>query len=136
LLRSLDATANMHALVDQLRSMGQLPLFPPNVKGWNGGREWINASTILARANRSRQLLEANEVRFSGGSLEAHLRRFDLTESRPIVSGLCELLLPMDPPEDVQQRLVAVLDEAGSPREQRLRQCVHALVALPEFQLS
>jgi hypothetical protein len=135
LLRSLDATANMNALVEHLRAMGQLPLYPPNVKGWNGGREWINASTILARANRVRQLVDGNEVQFGGGPLEAYLRRFDLSESRQVVAGLCELLLPLDPPVEVQQQLTAALNAPGAPREQRLRHCVHAIASLPEFQL-
>lgn len=136
LLRSLDAAANMNALVDHLRAMGQLPLYPPNVKGWNGGREWINASTILARANRVRQLLDTSGVEFGGGPLEAYLGRFDLSESRAVVAGLCELLLPLDPPDEVQQQLVAALDQSGAPREQRLRHCVHTMASLPEYQLA
>jgi uncharacterized protein (DUF1800 family) len=136
LLRSLDAAANMNSLVDHLRAMGQLPLYPPNVKGWNGGREWINASTILARANRVRQLLDTTGVEFGGGPLEAYLRRFDLSDNRAIVAGLCELLLPIDPPAEVQQQLVAALAAPGASREQRLRHCVHTLAAQPEFHLA
>ena len=136
LLKSLDATANMNMLVEQLRTMGQLPLFPPNVKGWNGGREWINASTLLARANRVRQLIDNNEVQFGGGPLEAYLRRLDLSDSRQIVAGLCELLLPLDPPAEVQQQLITSLDEGATPHERRLRHCVHAIASLPEFQLA
>jgi hypothetical protein len=38
-------------LVDRLTAMGQ-PLFaPPNVKGWPGGRAWLNTSTLLERDN-------------------------------------------------------------------------------------
>lgn len=136
LLKSLDATANMNALVDHLRSMGQLPLFPPNVKGWNGGREWINASTILARANRVRQLVDTNEAQFGGRPLEAYLKQFDLSDSSRVVAGLCELLLPVDPPIEVQLQLATALDDGGAPREQRLRHCVHAIASLPEFQLA
>ncbi len=29
--------------------MGQVPYFPPNVKGWPGDRAWINTSRLLAR---------------------------------------------------------------------------------------
>lgn len=32
-----------------LRSMGQMPFYPPNVRGWVGGKNWINSSTIQAR---------------------------------------------------------------------------------------
>jgi uncharacterized protein (DUF1800 family) len=39
------------ALVRRLTAMGQ-PLFaPPNVKGWPGGRSWLNTSTLLERDN-------------------------------------------------------------------------------------
>jgi uncharacterized protein (DUF1800 family) len=39
------------ALVNQLDAMAQIPLHPPNVKGWDGGLEWIADGTVLARLN-------------------------------------------------------------------------------------
>ena len=39
------------ALVNQLEPMAQIPFFPPNVKGWDGGLEWIADGTVLARLN-------------------------------------------------------------------------------------
>jgi uncharacterized protein (DUF1800 family) len=40
----------LQRLVTQpLRSMGQMPFYPPNVRGWVGGTNWINSSTIQAR---------------------------------------------------------------------------------------
>lgn len=38
-------------VVGQLSQMGQVPLSPPNVKGWPGGRLWINTSTLFVRYN-------------------------------------------------------------------------------------
>lgn len=38
-------------LVDALDLMGQNILFPPSVKGWDGGRSWINTSTLFVRQN-------------------------------------------------------------------------------------
>ncbi len=32
-----------------LRMMGQVPYLPPNVKGWPGGRAWIDTSRLLTR---------------------------------------------------------------------------------------
>lgn len=34
-----------------LRSAGQIPMFPPNVGGWPGGRAWLSTSVTLARTN-------------------------------------------------------------------------------------
>ncbi len=38
-------------LVPRLSAMGQDLFAPPNVKGWPGGRSWLNTSTMLERAN-------------------------------------------------------------------------------------
>lgn len=42
-------------LIGSLRAMGQMPFDPPNVRGWVGGRSWINSATLAAR----RQLISA-----------------------------------------------------------------------------
>jgi hypothetical protein len=34
-----------------LRTMGQVLFYPPNVKGWDGGKAWINSQTVLTREN-------------------------------------------------------------------------------------
>ena len=39
------------AVASALNQMGQLPLMPPNVRGWPGGRMWINTSTLFIRYN-------------------------------------------------------------------------------------
>jgi uncharacterized protein (DUF1800 family) len=39
------------ALASALTQMGQLPLMPPNVRGWPGGAMWINTSTLFIRYN-------------------------------------------------------------------------------------
>jgi uncharacterized protein (DUF1800 family) len=47
-------------LIAALEAMGQ-PLFnPPNVKGWPGGKNWLNTSTVLARHNFVQQVASAN----------------------------------------------------------------------------
>jgi hypothetical protein len=50
-LRYLGATSVPPNLPYQLARMGQEPLNPPSVKGWDGGPTWINTSTLLARFN-------------------------------------------------------------------------------------
>jgi Protein of unknown function (DUF1800) len=39
------------SLMASLTQMGQIPFMPPNVRGWLGGRVWINTSTIFVRYN-------------------------------------------------------------------------------------
>jgi uncharacterized protein (DUF1800 family) len=50
-LRYLGVSAVPPNLIYQLARMGQEPLNPPSVKGWDGGPAWINTSTLLARFN-------------------------------------------------------------------------------------
>jgi uncharacterized protein (DUF1800 family) len=45
------------ALVHRLDAMGQQLLAPPNVKGWRGGRNWLNTSTVLERYNFAEALV-------------------------------------------------------------------------------
>jgi uncharacterized protein (DUF1800 family) len=40
------------------RQMGQVPFFPPNVKGWDGGKSWINTATLAFRYKFAHQLVE------------------------------------------------------------------------------
>ena len=34
-----------------LGTMGQIPFEPPNVAGWQGGKQWLNSATMYARLN-------------------------------------------------------------------------------------
>ena len=43
-------------LAAKLDAMGQQLFAPPNVKGWSGGKSWLNTSTILARHNFAQQV--------------------------------------------------------------------------------
>lgn len=42
---------DLSVLLDALDLMGQNIFFPPSVKGWDGGRTWINTSTLFVRQN-------------------------------------------------------------------------------------
>jgi len=51
-VRSLNTPVrDLSILVDALNLMGQNIFLPPSVKGWDGGRSWINTSTLFVRQN-------------------------------------------------------------------------------------
>ena len=135
-LRALDGTTNMVQLANRLRDLGQMPLYPPNVKGWDGGRAWINSSTLLGRANLIRSLVESPEVRFGGSSLEQSFEKQGLLSAEATIDHLAELLVAVPLSVEVRAQLVTTLAQGGSSREQRLRQTLHLLGSLPEFQLA
>src|SRR5690606_632767 len=47
----LTPVRDLSALLDAMDLMGQNIMAPPSVKGWDGGRSWINTSTLFARQN-------------------------------------------------------------------------------------
>jgi len=50
--RQLGVTiADLHKAERALTAMGQELMQPPNVKGWDGGTEWINTATLFHRYN-------------------------------------------------------------------------------------
>jgi uncharacterized protein (DUF1800 family) len=136
LLRSLDATANMVQLSNHLRELGQLVFYPPNVKGWNGGKTWINSSTLLGRANLVRSVVENPQTRYGETTLVEYLDRYNLKSGRDIVQFFDELLLAVPLAEDVRGQLVQRLDAAGPNRPRELKQVLHLLGSQPEMQLA
>ena len=66
----LSAARDLHR---SLATMGQDLFNPPNVKGWNEGRDWINTRTLLARVNFASGLTDEMKNRVS---LESRLRAF------------------------------------------------------------
>ena len=51
-----------------MAGLGQSLGNPPNVKGWDGGRMWINPSTLLQRANMMQALLATRDDSAPSGS--------------------------------------------------------------------
>ena len=48
-----------------MKRMGQEPLAPPSVKGWDGGPAWINTATLLARFNYVNRIVRSAPPRAS-----------------------------------------------------------------------
>jgi uncharacterized protein (DUF1800 family) len=142
MLRALEGTTNVYKLADGLEQLGQAVFYPPNVKGWDGGRTWINSSTLLGRANLIRTLLTANETRFAEGrGLAVVAQRAGIELAQPggperAVDWLAELLLAVPLSAAVREPLVKLAQEPMEDPNRRLARLVHAVCALPEFQLS
>jgi uncharacterized protein (DUF1800 family) len=45
------------SLVFLYRQLGQIPFYPPNVKGWDGGKSWINTATLTYRYELAKELV-------------------------------------------------------------------------------
>ena len=51
IVRGLEGKIGTTALAQSLEQLGQNLFSPPSVKGWDGGRSWLNGQTLLFRQN-------------------------------------------------------------------------------------
>lgn len=134
LLSSLDGSANVSELGKGLGQIGQSLFFPPNVKGWDGGRTWINSSTLLGRANLIHEVLSNDKTRFGGGRLDEYLKNRKSAAGH-VVDQFEELLLAVELRQSVKDELRSVVKSAEGSADQRLRTALHTLCLQPEMHL-
>ncbi len=95
LLRYMGVTTIPTILPAVLARMGQEPLAPPNVKGWDGGPAWINTSTLLARFNFVNAM-----VALSGTPIQRMGKRFGaMADDRPMRASQQPLAAPLISPD-------------------------------------
>jgi hypothetical protein len=136
------------SLVNRLSVMAQELFAPPNVKGWPGGKAWLNTATLLARHNFAQSLaLGLTELGredplpdiYIAVDPVAPIRRQRMSKPEKIVEFFANALVAGDLREGVRKRLVAFLQE-DSPREdawnQRIREMIHAIMTTSEYQLA
>ena len=135
LLRSLQGSTNARQLASDLRQNGQGLFFPPNVKGWDGGRTWINSSAILGRANLVAQLIGDEKTHFGGGRLDEYLARIGMNTPEQAVDLLIDTQLAVPLPAPSRERLIEICRNNKSNPASGYADAIHALATLPEFQL-
>ncbi|MBN9121253.1 MAG: DUF1800 domain-containing protein [Planctomycetes bacterium] len=143
------------ALIKWLGTMGQTLFAPPNVKGWPGGRTWLNTSTVLERDNFASRLASgvlwqapAAAVGFEVSSDLPPPRAFDparvveeekVTAAADVVRVLLDVHVPGGVRAGARAKLVAFV-AAGKPTgpalARRARDAVHAILTMPEYQLN
>jgi uncharacterized protein (DUF1800 family) len=136
--------------MNTLRSLGQMPFLPPNVKGWDGGKAWINASTLLQRYNIAGALasgsvgMAANgDPQMAAGAAEISL---DLGKIAPVelradpkalVRALGFRLYQTQLTTKEAEVFLKYLDEQhGDTSDQTIRGLLNLMMSTPEFQLT
>jgi uncharacterized protein (DUF1800 family) len=118
---------------------GQDLFYPPNVKGWDGGKTWINSTTVLERGNWATDLVWGNrDFGLKPYEPQAWARRNQIPGAK-MVTSLLDLLLQGDCPDKARDLF---LQRPGSERTafdsqpQSLRKALQLMLHLPEFQLA
>lgn len=143
--------------LNPLRQMGQLLYHPPNVRGWVGGRSWINSATLAARRQfvetlftpidernlNADELIELVAARTNGS------RNFTVGEEHPLgaltglapadaASRLIDTFIPVPVAPDFKAGVQQFIGAPTPDPKQRLRRIQRAAIAVlqsPEYQL-
>ncbi|MGF1634071.1 MAG: DUF1800 family protein [Phycisphaerae bacterium] len=107
-------------LLRSLNKMGQVPFYPPNVKGWPGGRTWINTATLFERYNLAVEMAANTRVETEGDPARIVDRWLGRLVHRPVHPSK-------------RQTLVTFLGQR--PSDGRVREMVQLIVTMPEYQL-
>ncbi|HMO12924.1 MAG TPA: DUF1800 domain-containing protein [Pirellulaceae bacterium] len=135
MIRTLGLSTNMYELRRRLSALGQLPMFPPNVKGWEGGRTWINAATFVERINLVVQM--ANEAANQSGHRSiARMLVFSAGgQLSQQIDRLVDHFFAVRPPEATLERLVESFRRQSGGTNEQVKELLVALAAIPEFHL-
>ena len=134
-LRALEGTTNNVELSAELARLGHGLFYPPNVKGWDGGRSWINSQTLLGRANLMRRLLYGENTRFGRGDIASYAASRGADSPEALIDWLHGLLFAVPIPAATRQQLVQLARRGDGDKNESIARVVHAMCTLPEFHL-
>jgi uncharacterized protein (DUF1800 family) len=136
LLRCLHGSSNLDRVAQGLDEIGQAVFYPPNVKGWDGGRTWINTSTLLGRSNLVGDILQHEATRFSGQTLEVLTKRNGVTSPEKLIKWLDELMLAVPFGDQARKELVDFAEHTTGNPSRRIAELIQTMSTVPQFHLA
>jgi len=151
----LDVAPEPRAVIAPLRSMGQTPFAPPNVRGWVGGRNWINSATLAARRQLVQNLFnplaeaalksakktapaDASAAQRAHYAVDAaRLLHFGRMPAETATDTFLKTFLAGARTNAYRDEILAYLKPAGQPAQRllRVRNAAITLMQTPEYQL-
>lgn len=138
---------DLTVLLQGMELMGQHLLFPPSVKGWDGGRAWVNTSTMYIRQNLLNYMLTgklphgydatASTETYQPGPLLAPLRDRDpkaAGDPAEVAKHLLAFTVGAAPSEAVDT-LRGFAQANGGISDQTVTGMLVIISAMPEYQL-
>ncbi len=150
---NLDVAPFQSHTLQPLRSMGQPFYAPPNVRGWVGGKNWINASTLAARSQLIESLFSPmDEDRLNADDyaelMAARLEnRGEITVTDGMINGIAGMqdeamadhfinyFFPDFDSDHFRKTLIQYLKQNSANRTDKIRTMVTVLLQSPQYQL-
>ena len=136
IIRGLEGLVSTTELGQALAGMGQNLYYPPTVKGWAGGKYWINDAAMVARNNLSMELLQKE------GPYKGKLNPWKIAGQnghstfKSATRFIVELFLQGDVDSDIIDSLIKSENSGSGENADLLRDFTHAVVTLSEFNLA
>jgi hypothetical protein len=143
--RSFGGGASPRDLAEAMRELGQELFFPPSVKGWDGGTEWIDPAALRTRQSLAYELTAGQNgagrcdparlalmenLRGEDGILRFFLRLLLQVDDHPARADLLETLRRERARHAQSRRSPQAIDGYLA------RAAAHLVVSLPEYQLA
>jgi uncharacterized protein (DUF1800 family) len=146
-----------------MRQMGQVLFAPPNVKGWDGGKQWISTSTLLFRYNFANYLINgdailpqnvrqprqgadvgfgraaqyANQIKRDPIDVEELVPADLRTKPSEVVDILAKRFFQIRPAQKEIDAFAQFLETRGPDfSDVNLRELIHLMMSTPQFQLA
>jgi len=126
LLRPLSREVHWRAVSEVLAKLGQDVFEPPSVKGWEGGRHWIQSTSLILRWNFVTEFCTGD--RFGPLREEAVRQHFTSVPD-------AELLLLGGSPEPAVHAVLEQHQLSSKAASRGTTSLLHLICSLPEFQL-
>lgn len=135
-IRSLQARAGAAPAGRLAGEMGQSLLEPPTVKGWDGGRLWLNSATVLVRTHFVQSLCLPGKLGEGIPAAEL-IAAHGLTTAGKAVDFLLDVLLQSEVPAGVRDKLISYAGGAEATVDaEKFRLTAQLALSLPEYQLN
>jgi hypothetical protein len=142
--RALGVRMAAPELAQNIAAMGQELFAPPNVKGWDGEKKWINSTAWAARISFAERVAQVNSTTAFGPHLELkQVVPENLSDPATIIDTLIERLLDGEMPTNTRREVANFLvpsnqmsdqlrTDAGY-RDQQVRAALGLILSLPEY---
>lgn len=133
-MQALEITGNLQQISESLGQMGQQLYYPPNVKGWDGGRSWINSSTLVARANALHRLIRDENTRFGKKKLVDYAKSISVDSPERWLGHIIETCLGVGIPDMQREELLKSVE--SYPAAERLREILSRVAMWPQTHIA
>lgn len=146
-VREMNAPVANSIIGKHMRMMGQDLFNPPTVKGWDGGENWINTSTMLARINFAGYLAGVRAGDFSTTKLYNTLLSSGVSTAADVVEYCQTRLHGLPLATETQNVMVSYLNSTSSgvtgpfklstrSVDYKVRNTIRLALSSPEYQFN